>query len=256
MTKYTVDLTRKRISLEDGTEPKELPLYSPEAFELLSRLWTDVGWAQRYSYAFAWLGRPIIQLPEDMVRIQEAITEIRPAVVVETGVAHGGSLVFYASVLKALGVGRVVGIDIEIRPHNREAIESHELAEMITLIEGSSVDEEVVARVHDEVGADAPVLVSLDSNHTREHVLAELEAYAPLVTPGSYVIAMDGIMRHVADAPGGKPEWADDNPSAAAAEFAAGSPDFELVAPPRPFDESRVEGTPTYWPDGWLRRRR
>src|SRR5947199_3655511 len=124
-----------------------LPLYSPEAFALVGRLWVEVGWAQKYSYTFTWLGRPVVQLPEDLVRVQEVLHRVRPDVVIETGVAHGGSLVFYASLCKAMGRGRVVGVDVEIRPHNRAAIESHALAGYITLIEGSSTDEETLRRL-------------------------------------------------------------------------------------------------------------
>ncbi len=115
-------------------------LDSPEAFRLISKAWVRCGWDTKYVYSFSWMGRPVIQLPEDMLRIQEVIYEVKPDVIVETGVAHGGSLIFYASLFKAMGKGRVIGIDIEIRPHNRSAIEAHEMKPLISLIEGSSVD--------------------------------------------------------------------------------------------------------------------
>src|SRR5262249_2601890 len=159
--------------------------------------WLNVGWTQRYSYSFTWLGRPLIQLPEDVLRIQEVIHRVKPDVIVETGVAHGGSLILYASLCKAMDRGRVIGIDIEIRPHNRSAIEAHPLAHYITLIEGSSTDASVVGRVKSLIKPSETVLVILDSNHTRGHVLAELEAYAPIVTPNSYIVATDGIMADV-----------------------------------------------------------
>ena len=124
-----------------------LPLYSPRAFELLSEQWLRVGWAEKYPYAFSWLGRPVIQAPEDLIRIQEVVHVVKPDVLIETGVAHGGSLVFYASLFKAMGTGRVIGVDIEIRPHNRIAIEAHPLASAITLIEGSSIAADTVAQV-------------------------------------------------------------------------------------------------------------
>jgi cephalosporin hydroxylase len=120
---------------------------------------------------------------------------VRPDVIIETGIAHGGSLIFYAGLLRLMDGGRIVGIDIEIRPHNRKAIEEHELFDLITLVEGSSIDPGIVARVAEAVAGAARTMVILDSNHTREHVLAELRAYGPLVTPGSYVIVADGIMR-------------------------------------------------------------
>src|SRR5439155_18014109 len=132
---------------------------------------------QKYVYAFTWMGRPIIQLPEDIVRIQEVLYRVKPEVIVETGVAHGGSLILYASLCKAMGHGRVIGVDVEIRPHNRQAIEAHELSPLITLVEGSSVDPTIVACVRDLVREGERAIVILDSNHTKAHVLAELGSY-------------------------------------------------------------------------------
>ena len=145
--KLSIDTEQKRLTVQREGEPLEYPLYSPEAFSALSEAWLKVGWGVKYTYGFSWMGRPIIQLPDDMVRIQEVIYRVRPDVVIETGVAHGGSLIFYASLFKAMGVGRVIGVDIEIRPHNRQAIESHELSSYITLVEGSSTDAAIVGRV-------------------------------------------------------------------------------------------------------------
>jgi len=150
------------------------------------------------------MGRPIIQLPEDIVRIQEVIYALQPDVIIETGVAHGGSLVFYASLFSAMGKGRVIGVDIEIRPHNRRAIEAHPLSRLITLIEGSSIEPETIARVKAQIRLGEKVMVILDSNHTRDHVRAELEAYAPLVAIGSYIVACDGIVRDLQGAPRGR----------------------------------------------------
>ena len=130
--KLTID-TETRVLVKEAPDGRvELPLDSPEAFALLSEQWVTVGWGQRYSYGFTWLGRPLIQLPEDVLRIQEVVFRVQPNVIVETGIAHGGSLVLYASLCKALGRGRVVGVDIEIRPHNRTALEEHPLAPLIT----------------------------------------------------------------------------------------------------------------------------
>ena len=170
------------------------------------------------------MGRPIIQLPEDVLRIQEVIYRVQPDVIIETGVAHGGSLIFYASLFKAMGRGRVIGIDIEIRPHNRRAIEAHEMKPLITLIEGSSIEPSIVEQVRALITPGETVLVLLDSNHTKAHVLAELEAYGPFVTPGSYIVATDGIMKEVAGAPRTGPDWDWNNPLDAAREFAAKHP--------------------------------
>jgi cephalosporin hydroxylase len=234
---------------------RTIELYSPEGFEVLSQLWVRTGWGLRYSYAFSWMGRPIIQLPEDMIRLQEVIYRVKPDVLVETGVAHGGSLIFYASLFAAMGKGRVIGVDIEIRPHNRAAIEAHELAPRIELIEGSSTDPAIVADVRSRIRPGETVLVVLDSNHSRAHVAAELEAYAPMITAGSYIVATDGIMRDLEQVPGGQPGWSHDNPTQAAADFAEGHPDFILEIPPAPFDESKTGGhRVTYWPGAYLRR--
>jgi cephalosporin hydroxylase len=227
---------------------------SPEAFRAVSRAWLRCGWDAKYVYSFTWMGRPCIQLPEDVLRIQEVIYRVKPDVIVETGIAHGGSLILYASLCKAMDRGRVIGVDIEIRPHNRRAIEAHEMKPLITLIEGSSVDPEVVGRVKALVEPGEAVLVLLDSNHTKEHVLAELEAYGPLVTPGSYIVATDGIMQQVAGAPRTAPDWSWNNPLQAAREFATRHPEFHHEEPQFPFNEGSVTERVTYWPQGFLRR--
>lgn len=249
-----IDLAAATVTVTHGDSERTLSFDDPEAFEVVSDAWLRLGWDTKYVYGFSWLGRPIIQLPEDMIRAQEAIYEVKPDVIVETGIAHGGSLIFYASLCKAMGRGRVIGVDIEIRPHNREAIEAHELFDYITLIEGSSTDPAVVRQVFDAVGDAESVFVMLDSNHTKAHVLAELEAYAPLVTPGSWVVASDGIMEKVAGGPRTGDDWEWNNPKAAAEEFVASHPGFRLELPARPFNEGAVERPITYWPGGWIRR--
>lgn len=253
--RLTIDTDDKKLLLEDGDERREFDLYSKRAFELLSREWLKVGWNEKYPYTFSWMGRPIIQLPEDIVRTQEVIYRVRPDVIIETGVAHGGSLVFYASLCKAMERGRVVGIDIEIRKHNREAIEDHELSSLITLIEGNSVEPAVVNQVRSLVRPNECVLVILDSNHERGHVCAELEAYHELVTPGSYIVATDGSMQFLADVPRGKPDWSWNNPTMAAVDFAAEHPEFVIEQPPWSFNESELTENITHWPGAWLRRR-
>ena len=205
-------------------------------------------------YGFTWFGRPVIQLPEDIIRVQEVIYGVRPAVIIETGIAHGGSLVFYASLCKAMGHGRVIGVDIEVRPHNRKMLEEHPLIELITLHEGDSTDERMVDSIRAEVGAAEPVLVVLDSNHTKEHVLRELELYAPLVSVGSYIVAADGLMGDLAGAPRSQPDWAWNNPLEAVREFVATHPGYLLEQPEAPFNEGVVRDPVTYWRGGWIRR--
>jgi cephalosporin hydroxylase len=252
--KWTVDTEAGLITRDGGGATEAIPLYSTAGFEELSKLWLKVGWNQKHVYTFTWLGRPIIQLPDDMIRIQEVLHRVQPDTIVECGVAHGGSLIYYASLCKLAGRGRVVGIDIEIRPHNRKAIEAHPLAGLITLIEGSSTAPETVAGAAAEIPAGETVLVILDSNHTREHVRAELEAYAPLVSVDSYLVVMDGIMRLVADTPRGKAGWRADNPVAAIDEFVSDHPEFVVEQPAWPFNESELHSNVTYSPRGYLRR--
>ena len=253
--KLTLDTDAGTLTLVDAGQSKTFDLYSKEAFEAISRQWVRVGWNQKYQYTFSWMGRPVIQLPEDMLRIQEVVHRIQPDVIIETGVAHGGSLIFYATLCKAMGKGRVIGIDIEIRPHNRAAIEAHPLFGYISLIEGSSVATEVVEQVRRLVKPGEKTLIVLDSNHTYAHVKDELTAYADLVSPGSYIIATDGIMHDLADVPRGRPEWFTDNPTRAAVDFASQHPEFMIEQPPWPFNESDLDRNITHWPKAWLKRR-
>jgi len=250
----TIDTEAGTLTEEAEGETRQHPLYSREAFEVISRQWVRVGWSQKYSYTFTWMGRPIIQLPEDMVRAQEVLHQVQPDVIVETGVAHGGSLIFYASLCKILGKGRVIGVDLEIRPHNRQAIEAHPLASYITLIEGDSTAAETLAQVRSLVQPGEKVLVILDSCHTKAHVAAELEAYQDMVSPGSYLVATDGIMGDLGDIAPGVPDWKWDNPTEAAREFAERHPEFVLEQPAWPFNQSELRQNITHWPGAWLRR--
>ncbi|MGE0222233.1 MAG: cephalosporin hydroxylase family protein [Acetobacteraceae bacterium] len=252
----TIDEAGGRVILHgaDGTST-EHALDTPDAFEAVSAAWLRCGWDVKYVYGFSWMGRPVIQLPEDMIRIQEVIWRLRPDVIIETGVAHGGSLVFYASLCAAMGKGRVIGIDIDIRRHNRAAIEAHPMAPRIMLVEGSSISPEIVATVRSAVGPEETALVILDSNHSRDHVAAELDLYAPIVSPGSYLVACDGIMAQVAGAPRTKSDWTWNNPLTAVDAFLARNPDFVLEEPEFPFNEGSVRNRVTYWPKCYLRRR-
>jgi cephalosporin hydroxylase len=252
--KIILDTDTQELSVSDGERSESMDLHSKAAFEVLSHQWVRLGWQMKYPYSFSWLGRPIIQLPEDMIRMQEVIYRIRPDVIIETGVAHGGSLVFYAGLCKVMGKGRIIGLDIEVRPHNRAAIESHELFDFITLIEGDSVGHSVINTVHAQIAPTDVVLVILDSNHSRAHVLAELEAYADLVTPESYIVATDGVMAWVHDVPRGTPSWEHDNPTNAARDFLDAHPEFILEQPPWPFNESPLDENVTHWPGAWLKR--
>ena len=182
-----------------SSDPKNASLIASMAadpeIQRLKRELFDRMCRYRYSYNFHWLGRPIIQFPQDIVAVQELLWDLQPDLVVETGIAHGGSLMLSASILELLGgAGHVIGIDVDIRPHNRAAIESHPMMRRLTLIEGSSLDPDVVKRVYDFAGGKTRPLVILDSNHSHEHVLKELELYSPLVHEGSYVVVMDTVV--------------------------------------------------------------
>lgn len=237
-----------------GKEISRHPLDTPEAFELLNRAWLRASWDVKYIYAFAWMGRPIIQLPEDMMRIQEVIWEHKPDVLIETGVAHGGSLIFYASLFKAMEKGRVIGVELELRDHNRKAIDAHMLRPFITLVDGSSIAADTVAKVKSLIKPGEKVMVMLDSNHTKEHVLEELRAYGPMVTPGCYIVAADGIMELVAGGPRTKPDWKESNPKQAAIAFTAENKNFVIEEPTWPFNEGVVRERLTYWPSAFVKR--
>jgi len=175
----------------------------------------------KYSYNFSWMGRPIIQYPQDIMAMQEIIWNIKPDLIIETGIAHGGSLIFYASMLELIGGdGVILGIDIDIREHNRREIEKHPMFERITMIEGSSVDLGVVTEVYKHARGKRRVLVALDSLHTHDHVLQELELYSPLVTKGSYCVVFDTIVENLPEIYSTDRPWGrGNNPKTAVWEF-------------------------------------
>lgn len=173
----------------------------------------------KYSYLFTWLGRPIIQLPQDIVAMQEIIWKVKPDLIIETGIAHGGSLIFYASMLELLGRGRVVGIDIEIREHNRKEIEKHPMFKRITMIEGDSVSPEVLAKVRRIAKKYKKILVCLDSYHSHEHVFKELTLYSPLVSIGSYIVVFDTIIEYMPKGFFDRPWDKGNNPATAVKAF-------------------------------------
>jgi cephalosporin hydroxylase len=236
-----------------------------DTWRRLSLQWLELAFRRRYMYNFTSLGRPIIQLPTDMVALQEIIWEVRPDLIVETGIAHGGSLIQSAALLALLdycdaaerGIvvdpatpgRRVLAIDIDIRNHNRAAIEAHPLAKHISMIEGSSIEPEVIRQVRDAVAGKSRVLVCLDSNHTHDHVLAELEAYAPMASVGSYCIVFDTVVEDMpADLFPDRP-WAPGNsPGTAVAEFLMHHPEFEID---RAFEQKLLI---TAAPGGYLKR--
>ena len=230
-----------------------------------SRHWIDLANPRKYSYHFCWQGRPIIQYPQDMVAMQELIWQIKPDLIIETGIAHGGSLIFSASMLAQLdmcdaieaGVSfnpresrrKVLGIDIDIRAHNRAAIEAHPMASRIQMIQGSSIAPEVIAQVQAVAANHSRVLVCLDSNHTHAHVLAELEAYAPLTSVGSYCVVFDTIIEDMpAEMFPDRPWGPGNNPKTAVWDYLKTHPEFEI--------DKRIQHKLliTVAPDGYLQR--
>ncbi|MFT0849971.1 cephalosporin hydroxylase family protein [Achromobacter sp. F4_2707] len=218
-------------------------------FRALSVAWRAQALERKYMNNFSWLGRPMIQLPTDAMAMQEIIWAVKPDLIIETGVAHGGSVMLSASMLELLGHGQVLGIDIDIRSHNRAAIEAHPLAHRISLIEGSSIAPEVISQVQN-LAAGKRTLVFLDSNHTHEHVLAELNAYADLVSVDSYCVVFDTFVEDLpddyvwADRPWGK----GNNPKTAVWEWLKSNKNFQI--------DKSVEDKLliTSAPDGFLRR--
>jgi cephalosporin hydroxylase len=174
----------------------------------------------RYSYHFTWLGRPIIQYPQDIIAIQEIIYRVQPDLIIETGIAHGGSIIFHASICELIGKGHVVGVDIDIREHNKAEIENHKMYKRITMIQGSSIDPAIAAQVGKMANGKERVLVILDSNHTHHHVLEELKLYAPMVTMNSYLLVFDTIVEDLpADLYADRPWSIGNNPKSAIKEF-------------------------------------
>lgn len=236
-----------------------------ETLMALTRNWFNRANAHKYSYHFEWLGRPIIQYPQDMVAMQELIWQVKPDLILETGIAHGGSLIFSASMLALLDMcdaiesgktldpraskRKVLGIDIDIRAHNRAAIEAHPMASRIQMIQGSSIAPEIVAQVRQIAAGYKTVLVCLDSNHTHDHVLAELEAYAPLTSVGSYCVVFDTVVEDMPKEMFPDRPWGPgDNPKTAVWQYLKSHPEFEV-------DKSiQHKLLITVAPDGFLKR--
>jgi cephalosporin hydroxylase len=211
--------------------------------------------AARYSYNFNWMGRPIIQYPQDMIAMQEIIWSVKPDLIIETGIAHGGSLIFSASMLELNAAcggpqdGEVLGLDIDIRAHNRKDIEAHPMAKRISMIQGSSVDPEIIEQVKAKAAGNQRVLVCLDSNHTHDHVLAELKAYAPLTSVGSYCVVFDTIIEDMPDEMFPDRPWGPgNNPKTAVREYLKTHPEFKID---KQIDNKLLISVA---PDGYLKR--
>jgi cephalosporin hydroxylase len=227
-------------------------VYTPEGFALLSYLWLKAGWSAGYPFAQSWMGFPLIQLPEDVLRMQRLIMAEQPTLILETGVSGGGSMALYAHLALGYGGARVIGIEKTLRRDVAEALTQHPIVgPWITLIEGDSTDPQIFDQLREKIQPQDwhRVCVILDSGHRYDHVLQELRLYAPLVTKGSFIMVMDGSLKDMAHVPHGKARWATDNPHRALHDFLAELPDFVLdVQGMGPYAEI------TLCPDGLLRR--
>ncbi len=234
-------------------------------FQDLSREWIRESGCNRWSYNFRWMGRPAIQFPNDAWAMQELIWDVRPDLIIEAGIAHGGSLVCYASMLAMLDVAdavesggvmdphktkrKVLGLDVDIRPHNREAIEQHPMRPWIQMIQGSSIAPEVVTQVYEIAKGYKRILVSLDSNHTHDHVLAELQAYAPLASVGSYCVVFDTIVEDMPPTLSSDRPWGPgNNPKTAVWEYLKSHPEFQIDS------DIHHKLLITVAPDGYLKK--
>lgn len=241
-------LTVKNDEFEERNREYIERMGSDARLQQMTRDWFARASALEYSYHFKWLGLPIIQFPQDIVAMQEIIWDVQPDVIVETGIARGGSLILHASLLELIGgEGQVVGIDVDIREHNRQKIETHPMFRRITLLEGSSVDDAIVAEVF-RMAADRRTLVILDSNHTHEHVLHEMQCYAPLVKQESYLVVLDTVIEDAPETvPADRPWGPGNNPKSAVHEFLNTTDRFEI-------DRSIQNKLQiTVGPDGYLR---
>ncbi len=250
---------------EDQKEARINSFGSDEAFKKMSLAWVEESMRKSYVYNFSWMNRPIIQYPQDMIAMQELIWEVKPDLIIETGIAHGGSLIMNASFLAMLDYcealeknelldpnkpkRKVLGIDIDIREHNRKAIEAHPMANRIDMIQGSSISAETIAQVKEYAKNYKKILISLDSNHTHDHVLAELQAYAQLTSKGSYCVVFDSFVEDVpADVFENRPWGPSNNPKTAVWEYLKTHPEFEV--------DKSIENKLliTVAPDGYLKR--
>jgi cephalosporin hydroxylase len=242
------------VNFDQEVQQRIAAIGEDEALKARAAEFMQASLAPKYSYNFSWLGRPIIQYPQDMVAMQEIIWQVQPDLIIETGIAHGGSLIFSASMLELIASctgnqGEVLGLDIDIRPHNRAAIEAHPLFKRITMLEGSSIADDIIAQVTAKAAGKQRVLVCLDSNHTHDHVLAELQAYAPLTSVGSYCVVMDTVVEDIADELSNDRPWGKgNNPKTAVWEYLKTHDEFEI--------DQNIQNKLliTVAPDGYLKR--
>lgn len=221
-------------------------IYSEKGREELAEAYAKAFWKDAVFHRTFWCGVPYLQIAEDVVALADAVWATKPKLIIECGVWGGGGLIFYASLLELLGEGEVLGIDVDLSKA-QPAVQAHKFGRRVTFFGGSSTSPEIVRAVAEKAAKAGRVMVVLDSNHTRNHVRGELEAYAPLIQPGGYLVAMDGVMGILHDVPGGEASWRDDNPESAVADFLKTHPEFER-------DMSMNRFGATYAPGGFLKK--
>lgn len=240
-----------KLTLEAHGQSQTVDVFSREGLEMVSSLWVKLYAQYKLTHNCTWMGVPIIQFPEDVMMMEELIWKVRPDVIVECGFAHGGSALFYASLMELMGKGIVVGVDVEIRPYNRIAVQNHPMSHRVRMVDGSSIEAATIDAIKSFIRPGDKVMVLLDSNHSKGHVAREIELYREMVSPGSYLVVMDGAQAFVWDMPDGRPEWKDDNPLAAIEDFMAtplGQSEFEI-------DEHFTRLFVTSNPKAYLRRK-
>lgn len=240
-----------KLTLEAHGQSKTVDVFSQEGLEMVSSLWVKLYAQYKLTHNCTWMGVPIIQFPEDIMMMEELIWKVRPDVIVECGFAHGGSALFYASLMELMGKGIVVGVDVEIRPYNRIAVQNHPMSHRVRMVDGSSTEPDTMEKIKAFIRPGDKVMVLLDSNHSKRHVAREIELYQDMVSHGSYLVVMDGAQAYVWDIPDGNPEWKQDNPLAAIEDFMAspkGQAEFEI-------DEHFTRLFVTSNPKAYLRRK-
>ena len=251
--RITIETNANLLQVTESGATTEYSLFSPEAFHILSRQWLVLGWNLGHWRTFSWMGRRLLQLPDDVLRLAELFWRLRPDVIVETGVYDGGSTLLFASLCRLNGTGRVISIEREFRPGVREAIRQS-AGGLVTLIDGDSACPESALEVRRDIRPTDRVCVFLDSGHTIQHVAAELRQFGRLVTPGCYLIVADSICPDLAHTPEGESTWSWNNPGSAVDEFLASHPEFSRQRPPALFTAAADFTGLSYFPCTWLRR--
>ncbi len=254
MNKLIIDFENEEIQILESHNSYTHKFSTEKAFNAVAQAYLRLGWDNKYVYSFKWLGRPIIQLPDDIIRLQELIYEVKPDVIIDIGIAHGGSLIFNSTLLKTYGGRKVIGIDIDIREKNLKAIKEHKMFDQIELIQGNSTSDNVFFEAKNFIKESDKVMVFLDGKHTYDHVYKELEMYSKLITKGSYIVAMDGIQRDLVGAPRSNPDWQTNNPANAAEDFVKNNKNYEIDLRLPSFNEGNIKQHVTYWPSAYIKK--